>query len=124
VRTPSGLLIPGSARGLTIHVPRGYEDDRLENKPVPVGVCRVAVGDGQVCGKLFYAGEESAFERHVGRCAREHIAEIVQGSPRSRIPVLDPKTWDPEVEDHMRAVGRRMLEEGRMTVKPSERAGF
>jgi hypothetical protein len=31
---------------------------------------------------------------------------------------------DPEIEEHMKRVGKRMLQEGRWTVHPSEKAGF
>lgn len=124
-RTPSGLLVPGSASGLQIHVPRGYEHEDQEGEEKPAFVCRVTVGPGQTCGKLFYGHERAAWESHMGRCAREHIDQVVAQSPRSRLPIFnDPELGDPEIEEHMRGVGRRMLEEGRWVMRPSERAGF
>lgn len=110
------LILPGeAASGLTIHLPRDEE---------PVAVCRVPVGGGEVCGKPFFPGEERAFQKHVGECAREHADEIRAESPRQKMPVFDEETWDPEVAAHMREVGRRMLREGRLETKPNERAGF
>jgi hypothetical protein len=38
------------------------------------------------------------------------------------MPVFEE--WDPEVAAHLRKVGERMVAEGRLEVKPSERAGF
>lgn len=117
----SGLILPGDVQrpgGLTIYVPSGYEKQ-------PTMVCRVIVdANGELCGKPFYPGEERSFERHVGDCARRHMDLIRAQSPRTRLPAFDEEAWDPEVSEHMRRVGRRMLEEGRLEVKPSERAGF
>jgi hypothetical protein len=59
------------------------------------------------------------------RNARKH-AELANEARTERLeermPVFDE--WDPEVAAHMRKVGERMLEERRLEVKPSERAGF
>lgn len=121
MRTPSGLLIPGSSRGLQIHVPKGYED---EGAAPPTMICRVPTGHGQVCGAIFYPGEESAWNTHVGRCARQHEGEIHELSPKNRVPIIhDPNHWDPEAEEHLRQVGQRMLAEGRLVLRPNERVG-
>lgn len=120
----SGLILPGDTPrrgGLTILVPRGYED--VEG-PKPIGVCTVQVGGGQVCNTPFFPGEERDYQRHVARCAQEHMAEIVAASPRTRMPIFDESEWDPEVAAHMKKVGKRMLQEGRMVVRKNERAGF
>lgn len=128
-----GVVLPGDVArkgtGLTIIVPRGYESEQDRMADPEAGgymVCRVLV-DAQterVCGRLFEPGEERAFQKHVGDCAREHIDQIRAGSPRAKMPVLDPNEWDPEIEEHMRKVGRRMIREGRLEVRKNERAGF
>lgn len=95
----------------------GVRDDE------PEFVCTVPVNaDGDTCGHLFYPGEERAYQKHVGKCAREHIDVIRAASPRTRNEIFEP--WDPEVAAHMEKVGKRMIEERRLEVKPSERAGF
>lgn len=105
---------------LTILVPRGYED--IEG-PVLIGVCHVC----QMLGRetRFYAGEEQAWQRHVGRCARANLEEIRARAPRERQrgTPFDPDVWDPEEEAHMLRVGQRMLAEGRMELRRNERAG-
>lgn len=108
-------------RSLTILVPRGHE----EAPPAIFGHCWVCLA---VLGKetIFHAGEEQAWERHVGECARKHLDEIRALAP-SHVDAggpFDPNNWDPEVDEHMRGVGRRMLKEGRWEVKPHERAGL
>jgi hypothetical protein len=111
------IILPGdpSRRDrLTIHVPRGAVDER----PV-IGRCLVPG-----CDRRFYRGEEQAWQRHVGDCARANLDRIRETSLAARMPVFDPATWDPEVAEHMRRVGDRMRREGRWTVNPSEKAGF
>ncbi len=102
-------------RSLTILVPRGHESE-------PV----VIVGKCHVCGSQFGEGQETVWEKHVGQCARAHMDEIHASKPSERLKggPWDPQNWDPEVDAHMLKVGRRMLAEGRMEVKPSERAGL
>lgn len=105
------LVLPGDRpkRGdLTILVPRGMGSR-------PVGEC-------YSCGIPFFSREEG--ERHMGPCARKHQAELMAQAVKRRIPIFDPENWDPEVERHMRKVGKRMIREGRLEVKPNERAGF
>lgn len=102
---------PARPHGLTILVPKGYEDGEKE----PIGRCTVPG-----CGARFYAGEEQAWQRHVGSCARANLDRI--RSSIEAMPIMED--FDPEVSEHMRGVGRRMLAEGRLEVKPSERAGF
>jgi hypothetical protein len=75
------------------------------------------------CGRVFYRGEEQLWQRHVGECARAHLDEIRQHIAESKQPVFE--SFDPEVERYLqKVVGPRMLEEGRLEVKPHERAGF
>lgn len=100
--------------GLQIVVPRDFaDDDRLF-------VCRVPLGEG-VCGHV--ETDERSHIAHMRRCAREHAQEIHDASPRTRLPAIF-ESPDPEVDAHMKRVGDRMRREGRLVVKPSERAGF
>ena len=89
----------------------------------PSMVCTVPTGEDQVCGKLFYPGEERAWQRHVGECAREHMDQVQASRPSVRLPAVY-ESLDPEVDAHMERVGKQMLKEGRLTVHPHERAGF
>jgi hypothetical protein len=47
-----------------------------------------------------------------------------RAAKKKRLAVLQPESWDVEVEEHLRKVGERMKREGRLTVRPNERAGF
>lgn len=67
---------------------------------------------------------QRAHERHVGPCARSKMDEIHAAVEIRRRGIFDSRSWDPEVAEHMRKVGERMKEEGRLEVDPSERAGF
>lgn len=96
VRAPSNLLLPG------------YE--------YIVGRCLVPG-----CGATFREGEEAAWEKHVGQCARSNldaIREVIAAKEKG--PFAD---FDPEVSAHLRRVGERMLREGRLTIRPNEAAG-
>lgn len=75
-----------------------------------------------VCGWGFTGNEQREWQRHVGECARKNMDEIRAKS--KQMAVFDEENWDPEVAAHMRKVGQRMLKEGRLEVKPEERAGF
>lgn len=88
----------------------------------PRYVCTVPVAPNEICGRCWYDGEERAYQQHVGRCARDHMDEIHAQRLAERLPAFAP--MDPEIEEHMRKVGDRMKREGRLEVKPSERAGF
>lgn len=110
-----GLLLDASGRpvrqGLTILVPPSHAD-----RPPPAFICLVPG-----CEVTFGEHERREYQEHTGRCARENMDKIrAQTAPH---PVLGGD-FDPEVTAHMRKVGQRMLAEGRMEVKPSERAGF
>jgi len=111
----SGLELDASGKpvvpsSLTIYVPRGYEEQQ-----VIVGRCLVPG-----CGAIFREGEEAAWQRHVGRCARANMDRI---RARTATPPL-MEDFDPEITRHMRGVGRRMIDERRLEIKPNERAGF
>lgn len=89
----------------------------------PAFVCRVPVSATETCGEVFYEGERKQWERHMVRCARKHADEIEAASHhRQTDPMRNP--WDPELAEHMKRVGDRMLREGRLIVKKNERAGF
>lgn len=108
------LIVPGQPPPqdrLTIYVPRGAE--------------RRKTGECYLCGAAFAAGDDVV--AHMKRCV--HAAGEDVRAERydkvSRLEIfLDPGAWDPEVTEHLRKVGVRMLAEGRMELKPSERAGF
>jgi hypothetical protein len=124
------LILPGdverSGGRLTIHVPSGYEDEQEAAQAPGALVCHVIVDHDRrlMCGRVYGPDERAAFERHCGNCAREHMDEIKKAGIAHRVPIMDPATWDPEVEAHMNELGKRMLREGRLTVRPNERAGF
>lgn len=130
----SGIILPGHVERaggrLTIHVPRGYEreeDYRAELEDAGgYHVCRVVVNaeTEEICGATWPADQERAYLAHLRTCVSNHRDVIHAASPRTKMPFMDPNAWDPEVEAHMREVGRRMVKERRLEVKPSERAGF
>jgi hypothetical protein len=98
----------------TLYVPRGHETGTV----VLVGVCHT-------CQQRFGRGQEQEWQEHVGRCAREHLDAIMhEREKKKRASVFNEDNWDPEVAAHLKKVGERMLEEGRMVLKPNERAGL
>lgn len=110
-----GLILPGEAarQGVPeLLVPRGYESGP-----------RVLVGKCLVCDATFHRGEEDEWQRHVGRCARQALPELMdaRAEERKRLAVFDEENWNPDVAEHLRKVGKRMLAEGRMVLKPNER---
>lgn len=114
------LILPGEVEKrdrLQIFVPSGYEEPEQAIGHEHVLVC-------STCDRVYRLAEEREFQAHVGDCARVHMDLILSASPRRRMPILDEETWDPEVAEHMRKVGDRMLEEGRLEVRRNERAGF
>lgn len=118
-RSEGGIILPNGAvppRSAQLLVPRGYEDPE---PPVMVGVCTT-------CDARFYRGQEEDWQRHVGPCARAHLGEIMdaRAAKKKRLAALQPESWDVELEAHMAKVGERMKREGRLTVRPNERAGF
>lgn len=104
------VLPSGVNPGLTIHVPKGYED-----RKVWVGVCRS-------CDARFGKGEEQKWLKHIRACV--DVDEAIEEGRSRRLPVFDEANWDPEIAEHLRKVGVQMLKEGRMVMKPNERAGF
>ena len=84
-------------------------------------------GRGETHWTCHMCGEElpnqRAHEAHVGPCARSKMGEIHAALEVRRRSIFDSRSWDPEIAEHMRKVGERMKAEGRMEVKPNERAG-
>jgi hypothetical protein len=108
------VILPGDTpvpSNLTILVPRGYETGEVQ----PVGEC-------YLCGAEFFPGDNQA--RHMRQCVRERADDFIaeRAAQRKRLAALQP--WDPEIAEHMRNVGERMKREGRLVVRPNERAGF
>lgn len=128
----SGLILPGGhrrrnpAHALTIHLPSGYQSGIEQAEDQGGHICRVLVDaeEERICGTTFALDDEAGYLRHLRQCVSDHRDVIHAASPRTKMPWLDPEAWDPEIDEHMRKVGERMLEEGRFEVKPSERAGF
>lgn len=110
----SRIILPNEAPAgkRALFVPRGYEAGPV----VLEGVCHT-------CRERFGKGQEQAWQEHVGRCAREHIGEIMgaRAEQKKRMAVFDEETWDPEWAAHQRKVGQRMIREGRLVPKPNER---
>jgi hypothetical protein len=103
-----------------LFVPGATRDDEE-----PSLFCTVPVdAEGTLCGACFYEDERSKYQRHVGACARENMEHIEAQRLAAKNPIFDENTWDPEISAHMRKVGERMRKEGRLVVRPNERAGF
>lgn len=117
-RARGGLVLPGPQRprgSQVLYVPGQYADGR--EPPVLVGTC-------STCDRVFYRGEEDEWQRHVGWCARQHLGEILEHREerKRRLAIFQEERWDPERAAHFEKVGKRMLEEGRLQMKPHERA--
>lgn len=85
---------------------------------------RRQTGFCDLCGVPFYSDRD--MRGHLGSIAHRETAEamvLAEKQRKARIPFLYAED-DPEVEAHLKQVGKRMLAEGRMVVKPNERAGF
>jgi hypothetical protein len=74
----------------------------------------VRVYDCRICG-------EEHDEQGMARCAQDHIEEARGQRLKERLPIFDPENWSPEAEAHLREVGKRMIDEGRLEMKKSER---
>ena len=68
-------------RNPTLYVPAG-----LETRSV-VGKCEVPG-----CGLTFYAGEEEAWQRHVGPCARKNLDAIK--AETSKLAIDNEQNWE------------------------------
>lgn len=83
----------------------------------PIGFCAV-------CDVQFFADRD--VRQHMGSAQHEdgvNRARDAEERRKARLPFMH-EDIDPEISAHMKKVGKRMLAEGRMVVKPSERAGF
>lgn len=80
-----------------------------------IGVCNT-------CGDRFYRGQEQEWQDHVGPCARRHLPEILEArAEQKKRLALFHESDNPDVDAHLAKVGARMLREGRLTMKKSER---
>jgi hypothetical protein len=52
------------------------------------------------------------------------VCHTARAEHKKRMAVFDDDSWDPEIRQHMDKVGERMKREGRLVVRPNERAGF
>lgn len=75
-------------------------------------------GRCNVCGERFYAGQEDVWQAHVGPCARRNLDEIMH--ERGKRKDVFTESADPELEDYMLGVGRKLLAEGRWERRPNE----
>lgn len=102
--------------------------DRPARRPVSVVVPhdgdRQATGFCGVCDVPFYSDRDMRAHLRSGS-HRDAMALSVQAehARKERLAIFHTSA-DPEVEAHLKVVGKTMLREGRMVVKPSERAGF
>ena len=92
---------------LTIWIPDAHRE--------PNGHCNICDED------LF--GTVGDMQKHMSACARREIDAIRAAAPsqRKKGGPFDPELWDPEAEAHIRAVGERMLAEGRLEMRENER---
>jgi hypothetical protein len=60
-----------------------------------------------VCGDMFRDGEHGQYSRHVVNCAKRHMTEIRESSPRHRAPgIFGDEGVDVEYRDYVRRTGR------------------
>jgi ABC-type histidine transport system ATPase subunit len=89
---------------------------------------RPAIGYCGICETPFYT--EKGMRAHLrsgGHAAQVEIERAAQQEKRERLAIFyDPESTgsDPEIAEHLKKVGQRMLKEGRWEVKRNERAGF
>lgn len=85
---------------------------------------REQTGFCDLCGVPFYSDRD--VRTHFATIEHREATEAARAereAEKQRLAFLhtDP---DPEVTEHLRKVGKRMLAEGRWEVKPHEKAGF
>lgn len=86
-------------------------------QPEPrVGVC-------STCDQVFYRGEEEAWQKHVYRCAMQRLPEVLEAraEQKRRMEIFQPGSWNPDVDAYLAKIGERMLREGRLVMRKSER---
>jgi hypothetical protein len=83
----------------------------------PIGFCGL-------CETPFYSDRD--VRTHMATIQhRESVQAAIEAEQaRKKRLALIYESTDPEVEEHLLKVGKRMLAEGRWVVKPNERAGF
>jgi hypothetical protein len=57
----------------------------------PIGVCRVPVAGGNICGKPFFPGEERKQAAHAATCAVENHEHLVAYMEQRRPSVMRPQ---------------------------------
>jgi hypothetical protein len=83
----------------------------------PIGAC-------DLCEVPFYSHRDlRAHFQTPGHREQAQAAIEAEQARKKRLALIYEST-DPEVEEHLLKVGKKMRAEGRWTVKPSERAGF
>jgi hypothetical protein len=87
---------------------------------------REPIGHCTICEVPFYSNRDTVAHLRGSEHRLNMAAEMAARRQRNqRLAVFyDPEWGDPEIEAHMKRVGRRMRAERRWEVKPSERAGF
>jgi hypothetical protein len=87
---------------------------------------REPIGQCELCSVPFYSTRDAVSHLQTAEHGDnvEWAREAREHQKRMLAVVHDPEFGDPEIEEHMRKVGKRMLAEGRWEVKPSEKAGF
>lgn len=80
-------------------------------------------GHCNICDEDLY-GTVGDMQKHMASCARANIDTIRAAAPsaKNKGGPFDPDNWDPEVEEHLKKVGERMLKEGRLEMHDNERA--
>lgn len=59
------------------------------------------------CGDLFRDGEQAEYSRHVVACAKRHLNEIREASPRHKAPgIYGDVGVDLELREYMRRTGK------------------
>lgn len=104
-------VVPAAERGGLI-LPAAY------GQPAPgprIGLCHI-------CGEEFHRGEEQDWQKHVYRCAMDNLPEIMaeREEQKKRMAIFH-ESANPDVDAHLAKVGERMLREGRLVMKKSER---
>jgi hypothetical protein len=75
------------------------------------------------CDEVFEPGQERAFQKHVYKCAIDNLPAILEAreEQKRRMRIFQPAAWNPDVDAHLAKVGERMLREGRLVMRKSER---
>lgn len=92
--------------------------------PYGLILVRDPIGQCDLCEKPFFSHRD--LRAHFATIEHREAAQVeiqAEAERRKRLAMIYEST-DPEIERHLLGVGKKMLAEGRWTVKPSERAGF